>query len=245
MLLSIHRLVNPGTNTLNKLSGTQRFRCVCTCECVCTVCAHVHTCWNMKARGQHSGVGLPFPCWDLRTKLRLSGFCSKPFYPGGRAGYHAFQACLGYIESFRPGCMGRNSVSKTKAYCSDFLWRFTVSETDQPSTARVCFGAPEHRCGLLSLEFCQEVLREILLVEETPRWGIWDLAFPRVRWRIPSFWNELSLASSAVSHALRVGTSTVSRRKGSPVDNAWVSLMGSQCVSGQGAGKGPLERTTK
>ena len=29
----------------------------------------------------------------------------------------------------------------------------------------------EHRCGLLSLEFCQEVLREILLVEETPRWG--------------------------------------------------------------------------
>lgn len=93
----------------------------------------------------------------------------------------------------------------------------------------------EHRCGLLSLEFCQEVLREILLVEETPRWGIWDLAFSRVRWRTPCFWNGLSLASSAVSHPLRVGTSTVSRCMGSPVDNARVSLMGSQCVSGQGA----------
>lgn len=96
----------------------------------------------------------------------------------------------------------------------------------------------EHRCGLLSLEFCQEVLREILLVEETPRWGIWDLAFPRVRWRIPSFWNKLSLPSSAVSHALRVGTSTVSRCKGSPVDNAWVSLMGINVSLGKGRARG-------
>lgn len=78
-------------------------------------------------------------------------------------------------------------------------------------------------------------------MEETLRWGIWEVAFLRFRWRTPCFWNGLSLVSSAVGHTPRVGTFTVSRWKGSPVNNAWVSLMGVSVSLVKGA----LERTTK
>lgn len=141
-----------------------------------------------------SRVGLFFPdtAWKQRIKPRMSGFCDKPFYLRGRGrGRMSVLGQPGPYWEFKARLHRKTLFQKQRhivlTFCGGLqYWR-------QVSLMRLVFGALKWPA---ESSFAKKSL-EILLVEETPRWGIWDLAFSRFSWRTPYFWNGLSWNESA------------------------------------------------